>query len=143
MSMNIEQHLDIFEAGRPSMRRDNSDLLRLGVLAEGEFHEFIDAWLDLIANPTQETAQEAGQEAADVSLYLSSCMRSIGSTLEGEMLDKIAYNTSRFISADFQEKPYAQGYGESKQWVKDVGWKKSYYTEPGVEYEVGDTTSKE
>jgi len=135
--MNIEQHLDIFEAGRPSMRRDNSDLLRLGVLAEGEFHEFIDAWLDLIANPTQETAQEVGQEAADVSLYLAQCMRSIGSTLEGEMLDKIAYNTSRFLSVDFQEKPYAQGYAESKQWVRDVGWKKSYYMEPRIEYVVG------
>jgi len=143
MSMNIEQHLDIFGAGRPSMRENNDDLLRLGVLAEGEFHEFIDSWLDLIANPTQETAQEAGQEAADVSLYLSSCMRSIGSTLEGEMLDKIAYNTSRFLSADFQDKPYAQGYAESKQWVKDVGWKKSYYMEPRIEYKIADTTNKE
>jgi len=135
--MNIEQHLDIFEAGRPSMRENNADLLLLGVLAEGEFNEFIDAWLDLIANPTQETAQEVGQEAGDVSLYLSQCMRSIGSTLEGEMLDKIAYNTSRFLSVDFQEKPYAQGYAESKQWVKDVGWKKSYYMEPRIEYAVG------
>jgi len=136
--MNIEQHLDIFEQARPSMRRDNSDLLLLGVLAEGEFHEFINAWLDLIANPTQETAQEVGQEAADVSLYLAQCMRSIGSTLEGEMLDKIAYNTSRFLSVDFQEKPYAQGYAESKQWVRDVGWKKSYYMEPRIEYAVGE-----
>ena len=135
--MNIEQHLDIFEQARPSMRRDNSDLLLLGVLAEGEFHEFINAWLDLIANPTQETAQEVGQEAADVSLYLAQCMRSIGSTLEGEMLDKIAYNTSRFLSVDFQEKPYAQGYAESKQWVRDVGWKKSYYMEPRIEYAIG------
>ena len=135
--MNIEQHLDIFEAGRPSMRRDNSDLLHLGVLAEGEFNEFINAWLDLIANPTQETAQEVGQEAADVSLYLSQCMRSIGSTLEGEMLDKIAYNTSRFLSVDFQDKPYARGYAESKQWVRDVGWKKSYYMEPRIEYAIG------
>jgi len=135
--MNIEQHLDIFEAGRTSMRRDNSDLLLLGVLAEGEFNEFINAWLDLIANPTQETAQEVGQEAADVSLYLAQCMRSIGSTLEGEMLDKIAYNTSRFLSVDFQEKPYAQGYAESKQWVRDVGWKKSYYMEPRIEYAIG------
>jgi len=135
--MNIEQHLDIFEQARPSIRENNADLLLLGVLAEGEFHEFINAWLDLIANPTQETAQEVGQEAADVSLYLAQCMRSIGSTLEGEMLDKIAYNTSRFLSADFQEKPYAQGYGESKQWVKDVGWKKSYYMEPRIEYAVG------
>jgi len=143
MSMNIEQHLDIFESGRPSMRRDNADLLRLGVLVEGEFNEFIDAWLDLIANPTQETAQEAGQEAADVSLYLAKCMRLIGSTLEGEMLDKIAYNTSRFISADFQEKPYAQGYAESKQWVKDVGWNKSYYMEPRIEYKITDTNNKQ
>jgi len=141
--MNIEQHLDIFDDGRPSMRENNDDLLRLGVLAEGEFHEFIDAWLDLIANPTQETAQEAGQEAADVSLYLSQCMRCIGSTLEGEMLDKIAYNTSRFLSVDFQDKPYAQGYGESKQWVKDVGWKKSYYIEPRIEYAIADTTNKD
>jgi len=141
--MNIEQHLDIFEQARPSMRENNADLLRLGVLAEGEFNEFINAWLNLIANPTQETAQEAGQEAADVSLYLAQCMRSIGTTLEGEMLDKIAYNTSRFISADFQEKPYAQGYAESKQWVKDVGWKKSYYMEPGIEYKIGDTTNKD
>jgi len=140
--MNIEQHLDIFEAGRPSMKRDNADLLRLGVLVEEEFVEFLDAWLDLIANPTQETAQEAGQEAADVSLYLSSCMRSIGSTLEGEMLDKIAYNTSRFISADFQEKPYTKGYAESKQWVKDVGWKKSYYMQPRIEYSLRDTNNK-
>jgi len=143
MSMNIEQHLDIFESGRPSMRRDNADLLRLGVLVEGEFNEFIDAWLDLIANPTQETAQEAGQEAADVSLYLAKCMRLIGSTLEGEMLDKIAYNTSRFISADFREKPYAQGYAESKQWVKDVGWNKSYYMEPRIEYKITDTNNKQ
>ena len=138
--MNIEQHLDIFESSRPSMRRDNADPLRLGVLVEGEFHEFIDAWLDLVANPTQETAQEAGQEAADVSLYLAKCMRSIGSTIEGEMIDKIAYNTSRFISADFQEKPYAEGYAGSKQWVRDVGFKKSYYMEPRIEYTVGGTT---
>jgi len=136
--MNIEQHLDIFEQARPSMRENNADLLRLGVLVEGEFNEFINAWFTLIATPTQETAQEAGQEAADVSLYLAQCMRSIGTTLEGEMLDKIAYNTSRFISADFQEKPYAEGYGESKQWVKDVGWKKSYYMEPRIEYAVGE-----
>ena len=141
--MNIEQHLDIFEQARPSMKRDNADLLRLGVLVEEEFHEFIDAWLDLIADPKQETAQEAGQEAADVSLYLAQCMRSIGSTLEGEMLDKIAYNTSRFISADFQEKPYAKGYAESKQWVRDVKWKKSYYMEPRVEYKIGDTKNKD
>jgi len=125
------------------MKQDNADLFRLGVLVEGEFNEFINAWFTLIATPTQETAQEAGQEAADVSLYLSQCMRCIGSTLEGEMLDKIAYNTSRFLSADFQDKPYAQGYAESKQWVKDVGWKKSYYMEPRIEYKIGDTTNKD
>jgi len=141
--MDIEQHLDIFEQARPSMRDNNADLLRLGVLVETEFVEFLDSWLDLIVTPTQETAQEAGQEAADVSLYLAQCMRSIGSTLEGEMLDKIAYNTSRFLSVDFQEKPYAQGNAESKQWVKDVGWKKSYYMEPRIEYTVGDTKNKD
>lgn len=135
--MNIEQHLDIFESGRPAMKQNNRDLLKLGVLLEQEFQEFLDAWLDLLAHPSQEAAQEVGQEAADVALFLAQCMRSIGSTLEGEMLDKIAFNTSRFASVDFPEyKPYLEAYTGSKQWVKDVGWKQTYYERPRLEYDL-------
>lgn len=135
--ISIEQHLDIFESGRPSMRKNNTDLLKLGVLAEAEFHEFTDAWLDLLSNPSQETAQEASQEAADVALFLAQCMRSIGTSLDTEMRDKIAFNTSRFASVDFPEdKPYLDGYMSSKQWVKDVGWKQQYYMQPNVTYDL-------
>jgi hypothetical protein len=133
--MTIESHLDIFESGRPAMKKNNQDLLRLAVLVEQEFHEFIDAWLDFLCDPTQESAQETGQEAADVALFLAQCMRAIGSTLEGEMLDKIAFNTSRFAAIDFdKETPYTEAYTRSKQWVRDTGWKKSYYSEQRVKY---------
>lgn len=135
--MNIEQHLDIFESGRPAMKQNNRDLLKLGVLAEAEFHEFIDAWLDLLANPSQETAQEASQEAADVALFLAQCMRAIGTSLEWEMRDKIAYNTSRFVSRDFTvDRPYSEAYTASKAWVKETGWKQQYYMQPGVLYDL-------
>lgn len=116
------------------MKENNDDLFTLCVLAEGEMDEFTTALLDLITNPSQEAAQEVGQEAADVAIYLASCMRVIGSSLEDEMVDKTAYNTARFTSKDFTEKPYSQAYPESKAWVKDTHWKQQYYQQPRIEY---------
>lgn len=133
--LSVEQHLDIFESGRPAMSENNKDLLQLGVLLEGEFNEFIPAWLDYIIHPSQETGQEVGQEAADVALYLAQCLRCIGSSLEVEMRDKIAYNTTRFTSQDFSgDNEYSEAYKRSKQWVRDTNWKQTYYAQEHVVY---------
>lgn len=133
--MNLQEHMSIFRSGRESMRVNNTDLLRLGILCEGEFGEFATALLDYLTSPTQESAQELAQEVADVVLYLEQIVSLIGSDLLTEVLDKVAYNTTRFTSKDFTEKPYTHAYSDSKQWVKDTGWKQDYYSEPLVEYD--------
>ncbi len=133
--ISLKEHLDHFEAGHPSMRENNRDLLRLGELLEGEFGEFVPALLDYISNPNQETAQEMAQEASDVGLYLEQILRMVGSNLYDEMLDKSIYNSTRFHSKDFTEKPYDQAYRDSKAQTKAIGWKKEYYSEPHVIYD--------
>ena len=127
--------MGMFKSGREAMRVNNQDLLRIGVLAEGEFNEFIPALLDYLAHPTQATGQELAQEVADVVLYLEQILEMIGSDLLTEALDKVAYNTTRFTAKDFTEKPYFEAYSDSKQWVRDTGWKQEYYSEPLVTYD--------
>lgn len=132
--ISLKEHLDHFEAGRHSMRENNRDLLRLGILLEGEFLEFIPALLDYIVNPNQDTAQEMTQEIADVGLYLEQILRMVGTNLYSEMFDKVTYNTTRFHSQTFSEKQYKEAYTSSKAETKAIGWKEEYYREPHVVY---------
>lgn len=133
--IGLKESLDIFTSGRPSMRENNLDLLRLGVLVEAEHTEFSFSLLDYLAHPTQETAQELAQECADVALYLEQILRMIGSDLLTEMLDKIAYNTTRFHSGRFTREPYSDAYFGSKTETKAMEWKQTYYQEPLIIYD--------
>lgn len=133
--LSFKEHLDIFIDGRPAMKENNRDLLRLGVLLEGEFHEFLFAFLDYLCAPNQETAQEMAQEAADCGLYLEQILRMVGSELLAEMLDKVFYNTTRFHSGTFTDNTYETAYKESKAETKAIGWKDTYYSEPRVVYD--------
>jgi hypothetical protein len=133
--LSFKEHLDIFVEGRPAMMQNNQDLLRLGILLEGEFAEFIPALLDYICNPNQETAQEMAQEAADLGLYLEQILRMVGSNLLVEMLDKLFYNSTRFYSGDFTRLPYEEAYPLSKQRAKEQGIKEDFYSVPNVIYD--------
>lgn len=133
--ITFKEHLDHFESGRQSLRENNTNPLLLGVLLEGEFNEFIPAFLDYLSDPNQDTAQELAQEAADLGLYLEQIMRMIGTTLYAEMLDKITYNTTRFHSGVFNREPYEVAYKKSKSETKAIGWKEQYYSEPHVIYD--------
>lgn len=135
MTATFKEVFDIFESGRKAMNENNRDLLMLSVLLEGEFDEFLTAMLDYLTDPTQETAQEFAQEAADLGIYLEQILRMVGSNLLVEMIDKTVYNITRFHAGEFSRQDYDTAYKKAKQTTKAIGWKQTYQEVEHVKYD--------
>lgn len=124
----IDQSQRTWNADRPTMAENNRDLLQLAVLYEGEHFELLNAWIGFLCDPQEATKQDVLQESADVVLFITQLIHYLGSTLEETVMDKRAYNTTRYIAANFQgDKTYEQGMADSRAWVKENNWKEEFY----------------
>lgn len=124
----IDQSQRTWDADRPVMAQNNRDLLQLAVLYEDEHHELLDAWVGYLTDPKEATKEDVLQESADVVLFITQLIHILGSTLEQTVMDKRAYNISRYTASNFQEgEEYSEGIAAGRQWVKERNWKSEYY----------------
>lgn len=125
----IDQSQRLWDLDHPAMYQDNQDLLRLAVLYEGEHNELLNAWVGFLCDPAEATREDVLQEAADVILFITQLIHHLGSTVEQTVMDKRAYNYSRYTADLFKgNKPYKQALGEGKAWVQERDWKNTWYS---------------
>jgi NTP pyrophosphatase (non-canonical NTP hydrolase) len=122
-----------WDLDHPVMRKNNEDLLSLWSLLQAEVDETGDEVLDYMilqqsgAVP-HEMVDRLAKELDDVFMFTLQMYTIIGVDLYDSVMDKRAYNMTRFTSAMYSNgRTYDEARTVSKQWVKDTGWKDEFY----------------
>lgn len=111
---------------RPIVKNNNT-LDRVGELLRVEADELIDAIFIFSLIQNEKTKKEVLQEAADVGLFLIAIFRLLEADMLEEIMEKIAFNTTRYMAKDFQEGDYKETYKRRKQELKEEKWRETFY----------------
>lgn len=115
-----------WSADRPTIEANNT-LYNISEALRGEVMEMVIALAWYLIDPTDERKKEVLQESADVGIYLMAIFRLLDSDMMDEFMEKIAFNSSRYLAKDFQEGDYKETYKRRKKELKEEGWKDTFY----------------
>lgn len=109
----IEEALANFSKDRPTLNQNNTPE-RLLELLEGELQELKEA----------KNLEEAQLEIADLIIFSINLAHALGMDIHPVIMEKIAFNHARYISADFQDGSYEEARRRGKQ--REIEVKKDF-----------------
>jgi len=112
---------------RPVIEKANS-LFNVSLALRGEVSEALEAVAYYLLNPTREHRKEVLQELSDIGIYLMALFRMLDSDMMDEMMEKMAYNATRYMARDFQAGNYQEIYSGRKKELKKECWKETFYS---------------
>ena len=112
---------------RPVIEKANS-LFNVSLALRGEVSEALEAVAYYLLNPTREHRKEVLQELSDIGIYLMALFRMLDSDMMDEMMEKMAYNATRYMARDFQAGNYQEIYSRRKKELKKECWKETFYS---------------
>lgn len=116
---SLKELQETFFLDRPAMADNNNSLERLLELFNGEVAELLEALALFAEDKSEKNRVNVEQESADVYLFLSAIIRLLGGDMDEVVRAKIAYNSDRFRSKDFQT-DYQTAYKKAKKKQPEV-----------------------
>ncbi len=84
-------------------------------MLSAEVGELVPALCNYLIQPSEENRKDTLQELSDVGIFLMALFRLLGADMLEEVSEKVAYNTLRYPSLQFQEGNYRETYKRLKK----------------------------